>query len=303
VNRSPLALFDHAGTVAFANASWRARVGESDDVLPHVRAALREQRELEVELPFREQTWSVSIYPIGTSALVCIETTQRALGQRFVEVVAHELRTPIATMALWVDVLRVATSDDVRARAAGAIAESCTAQTRLVGELLDLSRALAGRLQIDRRPIASDPLLRDSLDAACATAAAKQIVFDRSIAGELGSVFGDASRIRQIVSALLDSAMDRTPTGGVVTLSARRTCDAIEIHVRDSSPGATPQQLATLFEPFGADATSTFGLQLSLAHHLVRLHGGTLVASSEGIDRGMQFALVLPTENRVFQIA
>jgi signal transduction histidine kinase len=295
VNRSAIALFDETGRIEFANPAWQAIACDREVVAPHVRAALLERRHLDVELAIGGRTWSAAIYPFDRGAVVCIETGERALGQRFVEVVSHELRSPIATMSLWVDVLRVATTDDVRARAATAIADSCAAQTQLVGELLDLSRALAGRLIIDRRPVAVDPLIRESLDATTRVAVDKQILFEHSIAEDLGHLTGDENRIRQILVTLIDTAMGRTPSGGVVTVSAHRTCDAIEIHIRDSSAGATAAQLATMFEPFTADVTGAFALRLALAHHLARLHEGTLVASSDGVGHGIELALKLPS--------
>src|SRR5690606_10971375 len=144
------------------------------------------------------------------------------------------------------------------------------------------------------RSIEIAPLVREVCEAALRVATSRQVELSHAIEHELGTVIGDALRIRQILETVVETAIERAPPGGSVAVSARRTSAAMELHVRDSGSRATPEQLVMMFEPFAARSTGAFTLRLALVKHLVRLHAGTLVAYSQGIGCGTQLALRLP---------
>jgi signal transduction histidine kinase len=310
---APLAVLGDRGRVLrFANDAWHAQFEGTDHIAftPHVCQALDHGVEVRVDtLALGDRTCAAVIYPFDDWAIVAVAPPAAArrrneiatppaatmLRHHFVEFISHELRSPIATTALWVEVLRDAATPELRKRAADAIADSCTRQSQMVADLLDLARGLGGRLQIDRRPVEIDTLLQETIVATTAAAAVKEITFEHTFDDSLGLVTGDAARLRQVFDLLVGNAIEQTPTGGRVAISARRVDDLVEIAICDSGPGATAEQLATIFEPFGAHFAGAIGPRLALAQHLIRLHGGSLDASSDGVDCGLLLTLTLPS--------
>ena len=215
-----------------------------------------------------------------------------------VAVVSHELRAPLATIMLWEKALR--DHPGVRDRALEAIRESGVAQSRLIDDLFDISHAMSGTLRIDSRPLAIELDLAGAVDRIRAAAAAKSLAIEHLVEPGLGEVVGDAHRLRQVLDTLLGNAVRFTEPGGRIAVTARSAGSAIEIAVNDSGCGFEPELASRLFTPFGrdggppADRCGGLGLGLMIAGRLVELHGGTLVASSDGAGRGATFTLTLP---------
>ncbi|MBA3454100.1 MAG: response regulator [Deltaproteobacteria bacterium] len=201
---------------------------------------------------------------------------------RFLVTVSHDLRAPLAALLLWEQILRDnRTSPELRARAIDAIHDSAIAQSRLVGDLLDVSRALRGKLFVDLRPTDIVVVLRAALDHAAPSASEKRVVLYRDLDDALGEVNGDAGRLRQILDNLIANAVNVSDEGGRVSVSARRQADSILIVVEG------------VFDPFD-EARDNDNLGLAVAHELVSLHHGTLDASSDGVGRGSRFTVTLP---------
>ena len=223
------------------------------------------------------------------------------LKDQFLAAVSHELRAPLTTMLLWEGILHDDTANaELRAKAHDAIRQSAVIQSRVVGDLLDVSRAIAGKLHVDLRPVAIEPLVQGAVDAIAPTALAKQITLDRrgSLVG--GDLLGDAVRLRQVLVNLLANAVKFTPTGGRITVDIARRGHSIAIEVQDSGRGVAPEFLSRMFEPFSqADDSWTqgeggLGLGLAVAKQLVELHHGTIAAASAGPGRGTTVTVVLP---------
>lgn len=229
-----------------------------------------------------------------------LEEAQRAnrLRDEFLAVVSHELRSPIASILLWEQVLRGPAIDaETHASALDAIHESAAGQALLINDLLDVSRAINGKLHIDRRLTSVARVLTMAVDIARPHASARQLEIVSQLDPDLGIVLGDSRRLRQIFDNLLSNAIKCTDHGEI-SVRARQSDDSIMIDVCDTGRGITATFLPHVFEPFrqGDDsgATDGLGLGLGIARQLVELHGGTLLASSEGLGHGAQFTVTLP---------
>jgi signal transduction histidine kinase/CheY-like chemotaxis protein len=221
------------------------------------------------------------------------------LKDQFLAAVSHELRAPLTTMLLWQGILRDDPANaELRAKAYDAIQYSALVQSRVVGDLLDVSRGVAGKLHIDLRPIEIEPLVQGALDEIAPSALAKQIALDRrgTLAG--GTLLGDAVRLRQVLVNLLANAVNFTDPGGQVTVGVAPRGRSIAIEIEDSGRGVAPEFLSRMFEPFSQAEDRLLqgglGLGLAIAKQLVELHRGTIAASSAGAGRGTTVTVVLP---------
>lgn len=228
------------------------------------------------------------------------EEAQRAnrLRDEFLAVVSHELRSPIASILLWEQVLRSPTLDaDTVASALDAIHESASGQALLINDLLDVSRAINGKLRIDRRLTSVARVLTMAIETARSHASARQLEIVAQLDPDLGVVLGDSRRLRQIFDNLLSNAI-KCAERGQISIRAHQSHDSITIDVCDAGRGIAAAFLPHMFEPFsqgdGSRSSDGLGLGLGIARQLVELHGGTLSASSDGLGEGAQFTVCLP---------
>lgn len=229
-----------------------------------------------------------------------LEEAQRAnqLRDQFMAVIAHELRSPLASILLWEQVLRNPDVDSAtRASALDAIHESANGQALLVADLLDVSRAINGKLHIDRRLTSIARVLTLAIETARPHAAARGLEIVSQLDPTLGDVLGDSRRLRQILDNLLSNAIKCTERGRI-TVRARQSDDSITIDLRDTGRGIAPAFLPHVFDPFRqaneGGPGDGLGLGLGIARQLVELHGGTLSASSEGLGHGAELTVILP---------
>ncbi|HET7696182.1 MAG TPA: HAMP domain-containing sensor histidine kinase [Vicinamibacterales bacterium] len=223
------------------------------------------------------------------------------LKDQFLATVSHELRTPMNAILGWADMLRLGTlPPERRERACEAVFNNAMRQARLIDELLDMARIMAGKLQLERADVDPREIAQAALEIIQIAADAKGIRVDVDIADGLGSFHADGPRLQQVVWNLLANAVKFTPAGGVVRLAIRRTGDLGEIVVADSGVGIPAGFLSSVFEPFcQADASPTreydgLGLGLAIAKQVVDAHGGTISAESGGLGQGATFTVRLP---------
>ncbi len=223
------------------------------------------------------------------------------LKDQFLMTVSHELRTPLTAIYGWARVLSAGPlPDEQRERAVEAVERNARAQAKLIDDLLDVSRAMSGRLRIDARPISIADVLTAAAETLTPAIRAKRIRFETNVAPDLGILLADPDRLQQVVWNLLSNAIKFTPDGGTVHLDAQRTGEQIAIAVRDSGVGIAPEFLPHVFERFQQQDAGTrrqyggLGLGLSIVRHLVELHGGTVRAESAGPGAGAVFTVVLP---------
>jgi signal transduction histidine kinase/CheY-like chemotaxis protein len=218
----------------------------------------------------------------------------------FLATVSHELRTPLSAILLWTRLLRTGALDDAKVQQAlQSIERSAEAQSKLVEDLLDVSRMISGKLQLHLERVAFEPLATAALDIVRPAADAKRIDVEAAIAPD-AIVWGDAARIQQIVWNLLSNAVKFTPAGGRVSLRVSRAGAKVRIEVSDTGKGINPAFLPSVFDRFRqADGTISrreggLGLGLAITRELVDLHGGTIRAYSAGSGQGATFSIELP---------
>jgi signal transduction histidine kinase len=223
------------------------------------------------------------------------------LRDAFLDTVSHELRAPLSTIVGWTQVLRKAAADrETTVKALESIERNVRVQTRLIDDLLDLSRMLSGRLGLEIRAVELAPLVTAIAETVRSAAVAKAIRLDITLDPSAGPIAGDPARLQQIVSTLVSNAVRITPARGSVRLRLQGRGQAVEIAVSDTGPGTAPELLPNLFELFRrTDGPWTrqrgdLGLGLAIARHLTELHGGTLRVESAGVGWGATFTLSFP---------
>ncbi|MEJ7708931.1 MAG: PAS domain-containing sensor histidine kinase [Pyrinomonadaceae bacterium] len=194
------------------------------------------------------------------------EEASRAKDE-FLAIVSHELRTPLTAIYGWSRMLRTTDLDQqTQAHALEVIEQSARAQTRLIEDLLDVSRIVTGKIHIDPRPVELVPIIESAMDAVRSAAEAKKIRLYSSLDAKTGPVSGDPDRLQQIVWNLLSNAIKFTPEGGRVEVRIERTETNIEIIVTDTGIGISQDFLPYVFDRFRqADSSST------------RAHGGSRI--------------------------
>ena len=218
---------------------------------------------------------------------------------RFLAMVSHELRTPLTAMLGWTRMLRGGILDHgTAARALEVIERNTTVQAQLIDDLLDLSRIMTGKLQLELQPVDPVDVVHAAIEAVQAGADAKHITLKAVLDPSAGPIVGDPKRLQQVVWNLLSNAIKFTPPHGVIELTLEEADGTSRICVRDTGAGFSPDLLPNMFKPFqqGTDARRLGGLGLGLAivHQIVGHHGGTVRASSAGDGQGATFIVDLP---------
>jgi signal transduction histidine kinase/CheY-like chemotaxis protein len=219
----------------------------------------------------------------------------------FLAIVSHELRTPLTPILTWAALLQRRQMDPATvARGLEAIQRNAKLQSRIVDDLLDVSRVITGKLQLNVCPLSLDPVLHAGIDALRPAADAKGVRLEAQIDRDVPWVSGDPERLQQVMWNLVANAVKFTPRGGRVHVGLRNVGSDVRLTVRDDGIGIAPSSLPRLFERFWQSDTSStrrhggLGLGLAVVRHLVELHGGTVVAESEGEGRGAVFTVTLP---------
>jgi signal transduction histidine kinase len=225
------------------------------------------------------------------------------LKDRFLAAVSSELRTPLTKMLRWEEVLRDETAEAaLHVQALDAIHEIARFQTRLIDDLLEVSRGISGELHVDLHPLDLERVLCEALEALAPIALARQIALARRGATDVAEVRGDAPRLRRVLDILLANALKLTEPGGRVTVAVAREDRSIVLEVEDSGRGIAAESLPRLFEPFSQIEDSParvdlgLGLGLAIAKQIVALHHGELTAASAGLGQGATFTLRLPVD-------
>jgi len=232
------------------------------------------------------------------------EAASRAKDE-FLATLSHELRTPLNAILGWARMLLDGTIDDgKKQRALEVIDRNATLQVRLVDDILDVSRIIAGRATLEIQTVDVGSIVAAALDAVRPLAKARGIAVHFDGSTRECDIEGDPQRLHQIVRNVLANAVKFTDAGGRVDVELDDSgSDRVRIVVRDSGIGIDASFLPHVFERFRqADGTVSrahggLGLGLAIVHHLVELHGGTVRAHSDGVGHGATFTIDLPRRN------
>lgn len=256
------------------------------------------------------------------SAEVALEEQQRALTResaarveaeeanrlkdQFLASASHELRTPLQAILGWAQLLALGDADS-KDHAVGLeiIERNARVQSRLIEDMLDMSRMVAGKMRLSPRVIHPKPIIESAIQTVAFAAQAKQIsIVQRYEQGEL-ELWADPDRLQQIIWNLLSNSIKFSPPWSTVQVSVRPKPGMLEIEVSDQGQGVDADFLPHLFKRFRqADGEQSrrhdgLGLGLSIVKHLVELHGGTISASSAGIGKGLSILVTLPIVDEI----
>lgn len=219
----------------------------------------------------------------------------------FLATLSHELRTPLSAILGWSQLVRSGKLDETQtSRAFETIERNARSQSQLIDDLLDVSRIITGKLQIEPNPVNVSSVIESAIDAVRPAVEAKSITLETSLDANGCVVSGDANRIQQIFWNLFSNAVKFTPEGGSVRVEVARNKTSVRTTISDTGVGITPEFLPYIFDRFRqADGSTTrihggLGLGLSIVKHLVQLHRGKVEVTSDGKDKGASFTVTLP---------
>lgn len=217
----------------------------------------------------------------------------------FIATVSHELRTPLTGIIGWLQVVREKDLDaETRTLALDSIEQSATTLTMLVNDMLDASRIVLGKLHVDAQPLFVLDVVREAMAVVQPVAAVKKIGMQVHGLEESIVVNGDRERLKQVVWNLLSNAVKFTPEGGSIRVRVLHDDREAIIEVVDDGEGIDADLIRHIFDRFtqgeGSVRKGGLGLGLSIAHRIVELHGGSMVAFSAGPNRGAVFTTRLP---------
>ncbi|WP_414571739.1 ATP-binding protein [Nostoc sp. CCY 9925] len=244
----------------------------------------------------------------GRDRLLQLEQAARTEAERanrikdeFLAVLSHELRSPLNPILGWASLLQTREFDQAAVKKAIATIErNAKLQAQLIEDLLDVSRILQGKLNLNMFPVNLTFVIDAALETVRLAAEAKDIQIHKTLDTSVEQVLGDSGRLQQVIWNLLSNAVKFTPQGGKIDIQLQRIDTQAEIIVSDTGKGISREFLPHVFEYFRqADSTTTrkfggLGLGLAIVRHLIELHGGRIWAESLGEGQGATFTVRLP---------
>lgn len=240
------------------------------------------------------------LYEAERQARADAEAANRAKDE-FLATLSHELRTPLSAILGWTYVLQQRRADlgDL-ARGIDTIERNARAQARLIEDLLDMSRIVAGKVSLELQTVVPANVVEQVIASVLPSIQAKHIEIERSLSAAMVPIAADPQRLSQVFWNLLTNAVKFTGDGGRIAVDTSVDGDEMVLSVTDSGVGIAPTFLPQVFERFRqADGSTTrshggLGLGLAIVKRLTELHGGTVIASSAGLGAGATFSVRLP---------
>jgi PAS domain S-box-containing protein len=225
---------------------------------------------------------------------------QSRIKDEFLATLSHELRTPMNAILGWLSML--AKGEGVRdpEHAIGAIQRNAQVQAKLIEDLLEMNKLASGTIRLDLGTLDLEATLNAAIESLRPTADTKGVHLSTRVNSPLPSIQADARRVQQILWNLVQNGVKFTRPGGSVHVHVDTCGESVQIQVGDTGEGISPDFLPFVFdrfrqaEPSSARGSAGLGLGLSIVKHLVELHGGSISASSPGVNRGSTFTIVLP---------
>ena len=271
----------------------------AQDVMVNRDYSRRVTRTTEDETGYLVDAFNNMLAEIGRRAEALLKADR--MKDQFLAMLAHELRNPLAPISNGLHLLEMAgDKPQVAAQARAMMGRQVRQMVRLVDDLLDVSRITTGKLVLRDETVELGVVIDNAVEIARPVIDAREHRLE--IESLPGPVFlhGDATRLAQVFSNLLNNAAKYTPPGGRIELSLALEGDWVSVIVADNGMGMTQETLGEVFEMFTQANTaidreqSGLGVGLALARFLVDAHGGTIVAESEGLDKGSRFTVRLP---------
>jgi PAS domain S-box-containing protein len=223
------------------------------------------------------------------------------MKDEFLAILSHELRTPLTAMLGWIQLVRKGDLPaEQQTKAFETIERNVLLQIRLVNDLLDVSQIVAGKLTMNLRPVRLDEVLSHVIDSHRPAAAEKAIDLQTALEPGPTIVFGSEERLGQVFNNLLSNALKFTGQKGRIRISLQRDAASATLKIADNGEGIAPEALSRLFDRFWqADSSSRrrhggLGLGLAIVRSIVEMHGGSVLAESNGRDAGSTFTVRLP---------
>jgi PAS domain S-box-containing protein len=221
------------------------------------------------------------------------------LKDEFLATLSHELRTPLMAIIGWTELLLEEFPDGSTHDSLKIIERNARTQSQIISDLLDISRVIAGKMQLQVESLHLNSIIQNALATVLPSMEAKniQLIFQPA---EDFLLKGDANRLQQVLWNLLSNAVKFTPSGGTLELRSYKTEDAVILEVQDSGQGIDTKFLPYVFDRFRQeDSSSTrrhggLGLGLSIVRHLMEMHGGQISVDSAGIGQGTTFTIKFP---------
>jgi signal transduction histidine kinase len=218
----------------------------------------------------------------------------------FLAMLAHELRNPLAAVNNAVTVLKLSPDEATRHWASDVVERQVRQLVRLIDDLLDVSRITSGKIRLRKEHVDAVPILDQAIESTRTLFEERRHALDVSIEAGGLPLYVDATRLGQIVSNLLTNAAKYTDGGGRIRLAARREGPRVAISVTDNGIGIPPEKLPEMFRLFAqgdrslARSEGGLGIGLTVVRKLAEMHGGSVVAWSDGPGKGSEFTVYLP---------
>lgn len=277
-------LLEHASPLIDEHGVSRGSVGAFIDVTERRNYEEQRERLLEAEREARREAERANL-----------------IKDEFLAGLSHEIRTPLNSILGWANILRRSPSIPEEAKAGLEVIErNARLQTRLIEDLLDLSRIVSGKIRLDVQQVTLATVVEAAVSSIQPGVVAKGLRLVTVIDPNAGPVAGDPVRLQQVLWNLLANALKFTPKGGQISVVLERVDSHVELSVSDTGIGISPEFLPHVFDRFRqADGSTTrsyggLGVGLSIVKQLVELHGGTVRASSPGEHQGSTFVVSLP---------
>jgi PAS domain S-box-containing protein len=225
---------------------------------------------------------------------------QSRIKDEFLATLSHELRTPMNAILGWLSILAKGERVGTPEQAIAAIQRNAHMQAKLIDDLLEMKRLTSGTVRLESAPLDLEVTLNAAVESLRPTADAKGVHLSSRVEKPIPLVVADERRVQQILWNLLQNAVKFTHQGGSVEVCVRSGEDSVQIAVHDTGEGISPEFLPHVFdrfrqaEPSRSRGSSGLGLGLSIAKHLVELHGGYISVTSPGPNLGSTFVVSLP---------
>lgn len=259
----------------------------------------RSKEEQRLFLEMREANAQLVIAALSAQNLQASAEHTLAQQRNILTLVAHELRNPLTPISMLAGrLVRVPAEELPRMQAL--IEGQVQHMSRLVDDLLDVSRASTGKLRLDRQIVDMVEIIQGAIEVCSPVMNTRHLHFNAELPACALSVDGDPVRLTQILGNLLGNAAKYTPAGGNVTLSVTAKDDVLEMSICDDGIGISAQALPFIFEPFVQDVHAIgfngagLGIGLTVVRELVEAHGGKVVGMSDGDGQGSTFIVTLP---------